>query len=80
VRTGRKVDLVVEGRVIGVIKDKEPALLRSCEHVKRIRKALDRGSQIFGNRNKIALGSGRLINVDPEDTPEPVTISWDSID
>jgi hypothetical protein len=69
-----KVGLVVKIRIIGVIKNKKPALLGTCENSKSIAKAVDRLPKQLCNGDEVVLGSRRLADVDPEYRPEPIIV------
>ena len=72
------VVLVIKGRIIGIVKNKEPVLLGSYKNMKSFVNTLDRAPENLCNGNEVTLSGGRLIDVDPEYSPEPIVISYDN--
>ena len=70
-----EVVLVVKGRIVGIVKNKEPVLLGSSKNLKSLVNTLDRAPENLCNSNEVALSGGRLIDVDPEYSPEPIVVS-----
>jgi hypothetical protein len=72
--------LVIKGRIVGIIKNKEPVLLGSCKNLKSFVNTLDRAPENLCNGNEVTLSGGRLIDVDPEYSPEPSVVSYENQD
>jgi len=64
--------------IVGIIVNKEPALVSIYENLKSIVNALDRAPKKPRNSNKVAFGNRGLADVDPEYPPKPVVISQDN--
>ena len=70
--------MVIKGWIVSIVKNKEPVLLGSCKNLKSFVNTLDRAPESLCNGNKVTLSGGRLIDVDPEYSPEPIVISYDN--